>query len=286
MTAPYLLVIAHQRSGSNHLLDLLRGFVGVTTLGEFFNITASAPGKMHQFEALAQYDGSVEQFKAAAEKNPLDTLRFREQIPGTRLFVIKLFRNQLRSKRARRILAKNALGIIHLRRNIFGAWVSRELAKQSDHWFNESSEHRLVRFSSQRFIEFGARYTVFTREMSGIIRRSGRPFVDLTFSDMPNINKPHELVDRISQAFPELRTLVERDDWKPRVVRQDNRLPIDRVENSQDAKATLVELGLECLLNNADTDDLNFLHSVFSQHRAKPLLSSITTRVFRRLVKK
>jgi hypothetical protein len=50
---------------------------------------------MYQAEALAQYGGSVEIFKAASEETPLEPLRFREDVKGTGLFVIKLLGHQL-----------------------------------------------------------------------------------------------------------------------------------------------------------------------------------------------
>jgi hypothetical protein len=282
MPAPYLLIFAHQRAGTNHLLDLLRGFVGVTTLGEFFNITAFAPGKMHQAEALEQYGGSVEQFVAASEKNPLDTLRFRENLPDTTVFVIKLFGNQLKSKRAQQILIANAIGVIHLRRNVFGAWVSLVLAEQSGKWFNESSEQRQVTFARASFIRFGARITAFAVDFSRMLRRSGRPFINLTFGEVSSMNQPQHVVDRISSVFHDLPELVKRDDWEPMVARQDTRLPIDRVDNAAFARSTLKDLGLEYLLNNEDSDDTDFLHSVFTRLRAKRWWHVLGKRIRRR----
>jgi LPS sulfotransferase NodH len=282
MSAPYLLVLAHQRSGTNHLLDLLRGCAGVTTLGEFFNITASAPGKMHQADALAQYSGSVEQFVQAAERNPLDTLLFRENLPDTTLFVIKLFGNQLKSKQARQILIANAVGVIHLRRNVFGTWVSLALAKQSGEWFNESSEQRRVTFASGSFIRYGSRITAFAVDFSRMLRRSGQPFIDMTFSEVSSMNQPQHIVDRISSVFHDLPKLVKRDDWEPMVARQDTRLPIDRVDNAAFAQSTLKDLGLEYLLNNEDTHDTDFLHSVITRRRSKRWWRVLRKRIRRR----
>lgn len=282
MAAPYLLVLAHQRSGSNHLFDLLRGFVGVTTLGEFFNITASAPGKMHQADALAQYDGSIEQFLVASENNPLDPLSFRDNVPDTTLFVIKLFGNQLKSKRARRILVDNAVGVIHLRRNVFSTSVSRELAKRSGEWFNESSENAKVTFVASSFIRYASRITTFAVDFSHIIRQSNRPSLDFTFSEVSAMTEPRQVADRISSAFPELPALRKRNEWKPLVTRQDGRLPIYRVENAEQARVELAKLGLEYLLENEDTDDAEFLHSVFARRQTKSGWRTVVAKVFRR----
>ena len=144
MTPPYLLVFAHQRSGSNYLLDLLRSFTGVVTLGEFFNIKADAPGKRFRTEALEQFDGSIPRFRDAAERDPVSTLDFLRDLPDIDLVVLKVFGHQLKSESARRALTDNAIGVIHLRRNAFATWVSRQLARESRHWFNESSASRKV----------------------------------------------------------------------------------------------------------------------------------------------
>jgi hypothetical protein len=282
MTAPYLLVLAHQRSGSNHLFDLLRGFEGVTTLGEFFNITASAPGKMHQADALAQFNGSVEQFTAAAENNPLDTLRFRDNIADTDLFVIKLFGNQLRSKRARRILIDNAVGVIHLRRNVFATWVSREFAKKSGQWFNESRQQTLVTFSPTSFVRYASKIVEFARDFALMLKASGRPFIEMTFSEVSAMQEPRQVAERLSGVFAGLPDLVVRDDWQPLVSRQDPRLPIERIENPDEAKATLTALGIEYLLDDNDTNDTELLHKVLSRRRAKTQLREIASRLFRR----
>jgi hypothetical protein len=282
MPAPYLLILAHQRSGTNHLLDLLRGFVGVTTLGEFFN-TASAPGKMHQAEALEQYGGSVEQFVTASNKNPLDTLRFRENLPETKLFVIKLFGHQLTSKRAQQILVANAVGVIHLRRNVFGTWVSRALARQSGEWFNESSKQRKVTFARISFVRYSSRITAFAIDFSRMLRRSGRPFIDMTFSEVAAMNQPQHIADRISSVFHDLPELVKRDEWEPMIPRQDTRLPIDRVDNAAFAQSTLADLGLEYLLDNKDADDLERLLSVLVKKPQRSARGRIVSAAARRL---
>lgn len=278
MSAPYLLVLAHQRSGSNHLLDLLRGFVGVTTLGEFFNITATAPGKMYQAEALSQYGGSVHKFIAASVKNPLEPLRFREDIQGTSLFVVKLFGHQLKSKRAQRILIDNAVGVIHLRRNVFGTWVSRELTRQSGDWFNTSSEGKKVTFTTESFVRYGSRITAFAAEFSRLLRRSRRPYIDMTFTEISAMNQPQQIGDLVKSAFPDLPELILRDDWDPLVSRQDTRLPIDRVANAEFARTALKEMGLEYLLNNEDGDDVDVLHSILSPKPRQPWWRSLVIR--------
>mgnify|MGYP000154954914 CR=1 FL=1 len=86
MTAPYLLVLAHARSGSNYLLDLLGALDGVSTLGEFFNTAAKAQGQNHREVALAPFGGDPALFMEAARRDPLSTLEFRKNINGVKLF--------------------------------------------------------------------------------------------------------------------------------------------------------------------------------------------------------
>ena len=130
MPAPYLLILAHSRSGSNFLVDLVRGMAGVASLSEFFH--RNPKFTFHDFveEALAPY-GSHAALAKAAIGDPLATLAFRDKVDGVSLFVVKVLGQHVRDDRARRILIDNAIGVVVLRRNPFSAWVSRALVDQS-----------------------------------------------------------------------------------------------------------------------------------------------------------
>lgn len=264
MTVPYLLVLAHARSGSNHLLDLLRAFRGVSTLGEFFNVSANAPGKEFRTEALAPFEGSQEKFVAEAERNPLNTLRFLDDVAGVDLFVIKLFGHQLRNTEARRILIENSVGVIHLRRNLLATWISRETARVTGKWFNDSSESVLIDYDSTKFRRHGKKIAHFAVEFGRLLRETAQPCVTLSFSELESYSNPEQLWHRLALSLPRLPKLDLNPNWTPLISRQDSRLPFARLRNPDDAQADLESLGLAYLINNNDTDDAEFLDSVFS----------------------
>jgi hypothetical protein len=115
-----------------------------------------------------------------------------------------------------------------------------------------------------------------------MLRLSERPFIDLTFTEISAMNQPQQIGDLITSAFPDLPELIRRDDWKPIVSRQDTRLPIDRVANAEFARTTLKDIGVEYLLNNEDTDDVDVLHSMLSPQSRQPWWHSLNIRVRRR----
>lgn len=143
--APYLLVLAHSRSGSTHLLDLLGALSGVASLGEFFSRQPKNQLVKFVEESLEPY-GSNAALADAAITNPLETLAFCEQLDGVNLFVVKVLGQHLRDDCTRRILIDNAVGVIVLRRNPFSAWVSRALVDQSKTWENAGTARFAVRF--------------------------------------------------------------------------------------------------------------------------------------------
>ena len=270
MTAPYLLVLAHARSGSNYLLDLLGALDGVSTLGEFFNTAAKAQGQNHREAALAPFGGDPALFMEAARRDPLSTLEFRKNINGVKLFVVKVLGSQMQNEANRRALIDNAAGVLILRRNIFATWTSRALVKHTKAWVNSTSDEYSVEFDRDAFLRTG--YTVSTNaaELARLVRQSGKPSATLSYSELESIGTPDALWKRISASIPGLPALKTRKGWKPKVARQDNRLPIDRVANREDAVQALRKLELEYLLNNNDGEDLDHLLRVFNTNRVAP----------------
>jgi LPS sulfotransferase NodH len=288
MGAPYLLILAHARSGSNHLLDLLRGLEGVASLGELFHRASKAQMADFVDEALEPY-GSRAALTAAAITDPLAALAFREKIDGIDMFVVKVMGQQLRDDRARRILIDNAIGVVLLRRNPFSAWVSRALVEQSGTWVNSGTNTFEVTYDEAFFLTIARRYSNQIQKFRRILTESRKPFVSMTYSDIVALGTPANLWTFLRTAMPLLPELRPNPAWKPRVFRQDERLPIDRISNSSEATASLERLGLGYLVYNTDTDDLDYLISVLSkkpQHSALRRLVSAAARRLGRSAKK
>ncbi len=261
MPAPYLLILAHSRSGSTYLVELVRGMVGVASLAEFFHRDPKSGVADFTHEALAPY-GSHAALADAALVDPLATLAFRDNIDGVSLFVVKVLGQQLRDDHARRILIDNAAGVVVLRRNPFSSWVSRALVDHSKTWANAGTSQFAVTFDEEFFIDRARGYSTQIRDFLRIVTESKKPFVSLTYSDILTFGTPANLWKFLRNAMPSLPELRKDPAWKPRVVRQDDRLPIDRIENRDDALASLKRLGLSYLAENTDTDDLDHLLSV------------------------
>lgn len=83
--------------------------------------------------------------------------------------------------------------------------------------------------------------------------------------------------------MPTLPELPVDPTWVPRVHRQDERLPIDRIDNSDVARASLERLGLGYLVENTDSDDLDYLLSVLDQNPQQSPLRRIVSAATRRL---
>jgi LPS sulfotransferase NodH len=276
MPAPYLLILAHSRSGSTFLVDLVRGMAGVASLSEFFHRDPKSTFCDFVEEALAPY-GSHAALAEAAIGDPLATLAFRDKVDGVSLFVVKVLGQQLRDDRARRILIDNAIGVVVLRRNPFSAWVSRALVDQSKAWENAGTNQFEVTYDEKFFLRFARRYSTQIHEFLRIVTESGKPFVSLTYSDVVALGTAANLWKSLRAAMPLLPDLRPNPEWVPRIFRQDERLPIDRIRNRSFAIASLERLGLGYLVENTDTDDLEHILSVLT---TKPPRSTL-----RRLMK-
>lgn len=282
MSAPYLLVLAHSRSGSTFLLDLLRALNGVASLGEFFHRDPKFQKADFVAEALAPY-GTHVALAAAAIDDPLATLAFRDNVDGVTLFVVKVLGQQLRDDRARRILIDNAAGIVVLRRNPFAAWVSRALVDQSKTWVDAETKGFDVEYDEKFFLDRARAYTTQIRDFLRVVTESGRPFVSMTYSELVSLGNPAALWAFLRETMPTLPELTQDPAWTPRVARQDDRKPIDRIANRDVALASLERLGLGYLADNTDTDDLDYLLSILAPGKPTSALGRITAAVKRRL---
>ncbi len=280
--APYLLILAHSRSGSNHLLDLLKALSGVASLGEFFHRQPKSTLSDFVEEGLAPY-GSHGALADAAITDPLATLAFREHIDGVTLFVVKVLGQHLRDDRARRILIDNAAGIVVLRRNPFSAWVSRALVDQSQTWLNAGTTEFAVSYDEAFFRDRARAYSTQIRDFLRLVTASEKPFVSLTYSDLLALGDPATLWKFLRTEMPTLPELQVDPAWVPRVHRQDERLPIDRIENADVARASLERLGLGYLVENTDSDDLDYLLSVLDQNPQQSPLRRLVSAATRRL---
>ena len=280
--APYLLILAHSRSGSTHLLDLLKALSGVASLGEFFHRQPKSQMADFVAEGLAPY-GSHGALADAAIADPLATLAFREHIDGVTLFVVKVLGQQLRDDRARRILIDNAAGVVVLRRNPFSAWVSRAMVEHSQTWVNAGTTQFAVNYDEEFFLDRARAYSTQIRDFLRVVSASQKPFVSLTYSDLLALGEPVTLWEFLRAKMPALPTLQIDPAWAPRVHRQDERPPIDRIENHDVARASLERLGLGYLVENTDSDDLDYLLSVLVKKPQQLTLRRIVSAATRRL---
>lgn len=280
--APYLLILAHSRSGSTYLLDLLRALTGVASLAEFFNRNPKVQMADFVEEALAPY-GSHEALADAGITDPLATLAFRERITGVDLFVVKLLGQHLRDDRARRILIDNAAGIVVLRRNPFSAWVSRAMVEQSKTWVNAGTAQFAITYDEAFFLDRARAYTTQIRDFLRLVTESGKPFVSLSYSDLVALGNPTALWTLLRNEMPTLPELQVDSSWVQRVHRQDERRPIDRIVNQDEARASLDRHGLGYLAENTDIDDLEHLLSVLVKRPKQSLVRRLASATARRV---
>jgi hypothetical protein len=189
----------------------------------------------------------------------------------------------LRDDNARRILIDNAIGVVVLRRNPFSAWVSRALVEQSQTWVNTGTTQFEVTYDEELFLTFARRYSTQIDKFRRIVTESGKPFVSLTYSDVVALGTPVNLWTFLRSSMPLLPDLRPNPAWKPRVSRQDERLPIDRISNRNDAVASLERLGVGYLVESTDTDDLDYLLSVLVKEPRRSALQRLMSAAQRRL---
>lgn len=280
--APYLLILAHSRSGSTYLLDLLRALTGVASLAEFFNRNPKVQMADFVEEALAPY-GSHEALADAGITDPLATLAFRERITGVDLFVVKVLGQHLRDDRARRILIDNSAGIVVLRRNPFSAWVSRAMVEQSKTWVNAGTAQFAITYDEAFFLDRARAYTTQIRDFLRLVTESGKPFVSLSYSDLVALGNPTALWTLLRNEMPTLPELQVDSSWVQRVHRQDERRPIDRIVNQDEARASLDRHGLGYLAENTDIDDLEHLLSVLAKRPKQSLVRRLASATARRV---
>lgn len=270
MGAPYLLVLAHARSGSTYLVDLMGSFKRVGILAEFFHRNQTQQNSPFRDRALVPFNGSDDALVDTAMTDPLATLAFRDGIDDIDLYVVKILGHQLRSNAARKILIDNAAGVVILRRNAFASWTSRALVKQSRAWTNANTVAKTVEFNRQSFINTAHRYTGQIAEFTRLVAEAGVPSITLSYSELIAIESPAALLSRMTAAFPGFPALEPNPEWTQRIVRQDTRKPIDRVSNRDEAIAQLTEIGLDYLLDDRDYDDIDTLRDITRPLRTAP----------------
>jgi hypothetical protein len=173
--------------------------------------------------------------------------------------------------------------VVVLRRNPFSAWVSRALVEQSQTWVNTGTTQFEVTYDEELFLTFARRYSTQIDKFRRIVTESGKPFVSLTYSDVVALGTPVNLWTFLRSSMPLLPDLRPNPAWKPRVSRQDERLPIDRISNRNDAVASLERLGVGYLVESTDTDDLDYLLSVLVKEPRRSALQRLMSAAQRRL---
>jgi hypothetical protein len=150
--------------------------------------------------------------------------------------------------------------------------VSRALVHHTKTWSNASTNQLAVTYDEEFFRKRALAYTATIRDFLRLVTESGKPFVSLTYSDLLASETPATLWKFLRTTMPSLPNLRPNPTWKPRVARQDERLPIDRIDNRNDALASLKRLGLSYLVEDTDTDDLEHLLSVLTKNPPRSTL--------------
>ena len=197
--------------------------------------------------------------------------------------MVKVLGQHLRDDRARRILIDNAAGVIVLRRNPFSAWVSRAMVDKSQTWMNAGTTQFAVNYDEVFFRDRARAYSTQIRDFLRLVSASQKPFVSLTYSDLLALGDPVTLWKFLRTEIPTLPELQVDPTWAPRVHRQDERLPIDRLEDPDVARASLERLGLGYLVENTDSDDLDYLLSVLEAQPRRTIVRRIVSAATRRL---
>ena len=248
---PLLVVFSAPRTGSNHLFDYLAAREGVTSLSEVFNNATRGLSKEERSLRRQAWGRGAEAAKVAAE-HPVESLAFVDKLRDTRLAAVKIQPRHLDVPGPAGELIDACIGHVFLRRNPLAVWISRKQARTTRIWAHANTESEHVTFSGIEFAK-STRASLSKLDLLEQLchERGFTPYV-LTYRELCDMESPGELWDELHRAFPRIEPEPLRSSFVPNFVKQDSRLPFDRLTNPDEAVAWLEKHGLDYLVENSD----------------------------------
>lgn len=194
--AGLVIVMAGQRSGSNHFLDLIRGGQGLVVLSEVFNARAVYGLESHPDLArdLTEHHGGPEQMHRAFRLHPERALRVvLERVGAGRQVVIKLCPAQLHLGALRRILAGEESQVIFLVRRRLDQYVSRLKALATGQWQNADTTNFCPEAHVDEFLGWSSRLDDWFASLAQLCAESGVTPTVISYDAHLNLADPAEV---------------------------------------------------------------------------------------------
>jgi LPS sulfotransferase NodH len=251
-----LLVVAHARSGSTYLCQLLAAFTRVRAYLEVFH---ADPERMVAFlgedwplvrERLGLDDDPAAARNAVCDQ-PDRLVGCLAALHPDATVSLKIFPSHLDERRLA-LLVPRCQGLIMLRRNLLHTYISRTIALTTGIWSGADTSRCRVRFVPEHFERHVAWVVRFQAATGAIARSHGLPVEWLGYATLCQAGDAEPVVRRMLEAVG----VVDVGDFRRGsvgITRQDRRdSALDKVVNADELREYLAVRGLTCLLDSAD----------------------------------
>lgn len=251
-----VLVVAHARSGSTYLSQLLGAFTAMRSYLELFH---ADPARMIAFLGedwpIVRHQLGLNQDPAAvrlAVANQPDLLvdclasLHRDSTVSLKIFPPHLDSRQLA------LLIPRCQGLIVLRRNLLHTYISRNVALATGAWSGIDTSKYAIRFSPEHFERHAAWVAGFYAAADTVARAHGIPVTRIGYSTLCAAVDPEPVVRHALEAAGVVDAGTFRQGHVS-ITRQDGRRSaLDKVVNPDELRNYATAQGLSSLLDSDD----------------------------------
>jgi len=249
-----VLVVAHARSGSTFLCQLLAAFTGVRSYLELFHadparLTAFlGPDLAHVRQRLGLDDDPTRMQRGIINRPDLLVDCLASLHPDATVS-LKIFPPHLDARQLA-LLIPRCQGLIMLRRNLLHTYISRNIALATGAWSGIDTSKYAIRFTTEHFERHAAWVARFYAAADSIARSHGIPVTWLDYSALCAAGDPEPVVRHALEAAG----VVDAGTFRPgqiSITRQDERRSaLDKVVNPDELKNYATARGLSSLLDS------------------------------------
>jgi LPS sulfotransferase NodH len=249
-----LLVVAHSRSGSTYLCQLLAAFTRVRAYLEVFH---ADPERMVAFlgedwplvrERLGLDDDPAAARNAVCDQ-PDRLVGCLAAIHPDATVSLKIFPPHLDARQLA-LLIPRCQGLVMLRRNLLHTYISRNIARATGAWSGIDTSKYAIRFTTEHFERHAARVARFYAAADSIARSHGIPVTWLDYSALCAAGDLEPVVRHALEAAG----VVDAGTFRLgqiSITRQDERRSaLDKVVNPDELKNYATARGLGSLLDS------------------------------------
>jgi len=249
-----LVVLSFARSGSTHLMSLLRLVTPLRVYMEIFHyrleimkdgLGADAERIFREMPQAAAGDDSVALRKKIVDA-PVDYVRRLRAIDPATIPTFKVFPEHLSSEGLRAVIA-DARGVVLLTRNLLQSFISNEVAMQVGVFGGLDTSAQRIAFDPERFIGFVDFTLKHLQSGLAAARDASRCVLPIAYEDLIAASRDEQarqVLDRVLRVVPEA-TLPAAALHDGPTVQDRRRDAYDKVSNPDRMRAFLRVVGAE-----------------------------------------